>query len=145
MHNIPYNTTVAYWAYCLTSGEIEFSQASLPPAYNPHFSTGIEDRMNPWERVVNTFFKVLNRVYAMIHVHLTDIHIQRNLPDSPGGKALLANLSGALINSNPILEHPILQPTSFINIGGLQITKEVGKLPRVRIPYPRLLLDWLNH
>lgn len=40
---------------------------------------------------------------------------------------MLSDLSGALINTNNVLDYPRLQPTTFINIGGIQIVK--GSLP----------------
>ena len=40
---------------------------------------------------------------------------------------MLSELSGALINTNNVLDYPRLQPSTFINIGGIQIVK--GSLP----------------
>ena len=41
---------------------------------------------------------------------------------------MLSELSGALINTNNVLDYPRLQPTTFINIGGVQIINS-SKLP----------------
>ena len=44
-----------------------------------------------------------------------------NFVDSPSIKSLLGDLNGALINTNNVLDYPRLQPSTFLNIGGIQI------------------------
>ena len=43
---------------------------------------------------------------------------------------MLSELSGALINTNNVLDYPRLQPTTFINVGGIQIAETPDELPR---------------
>ena len=44
--------------------------------------------------------------------------------DCPPTKVMLSELSGALINTNNVLDYPRLKPSTFINIGGIQIARK---------------------
>ena len=44
-----------------------------------------------------------------------------NILDCPPIQSLLSELNGALINTNNVLDYPRLQPSTFLNIGGIQI------------------------
>ena len=43
---------------------------------------------------------------------------------------LIGELNGALINTNFVLDYPRLQPTTFINVGGMQIAENPAPLPQ---------------
>ena len=45
---------------------------------------------------------------------------------------MIGDLNGFLINSHNILDTPRLQPKTFVNVGGLQIKRELDPLPEVR-------------
>ena len=53
---------------------------------------------------------------------------------------MLSELSGALINTNNVLDYPRLQPATFINIGGIQIAKKPDLPTEIQ-----LFLDHSNH
>ena len=44
---------------------------------------------------------------------------------------MLADLNGALINSNTVVDYPRLLPETFVNVGGMQIRGEPKPLPKV--------------
>ena len=59
----------------------------------------------------------------------------RHMPGTPRSWDLLADLNGALINSNTVVDYPRLLPETFVNVGGMQIREEPKPLPRVRRIY----------
>ncbi len=67
----------------------------------------------------------------IIHTWVTDGVISEYYPDCASSQFLIANLSGAMINTNFVLDYPRLQPTTFLNVGGIQISEKPGKLPKV--------------
>ena len=54
------------------------------------------------------------------------------MPGTPRSWDLLADLNGALINSNMVVDYPRLLPETFVNVGGMQIREEPKPLPKVR-------------
>ena len=56
----------------------------------------------------------------------------RHMPGTPRSWDLLADLNGALINSNMVVDYPRLLPETFVNVGGMQIREEPKPLPKVR-------------
>ena len=50
------------------------------------------------------------------YVIVNDSLIHQYYPDSIGSADLIANLNGAMINTNFVLDYPRLQPTTFINV-----------------------------
>jgi hypothetical protein len=67
----------------------------------------------------------------LIHTWVTDGVISQHYPDCPSSSFLLSDLNGAMINTNFVLDYPRLQPTTFINVGGMQISETPNKLPQV--------------
>ena len=67
----------------------------------------------------------------IIHTWVTDGVISEYYPDCASSQFLIANLSGAMINTNFVLDYPRLQPTTFLNVGGIQISEKPGTLPKV--------------
>ena len=123
----------------MSSGDIDYSTASVALSYVPVLNTGHTDNMSFLERGLNLYWKLLNGFYMGIQIQIGDIMIRRNLGEMPPSTSMIANLSGALINSNPVLEHSILQPATFLNVGGLQIKTrdKLGKLaPDVQVTPP---------
>ena len=57
------------------------------------------------------------------------------MPGTPRSWDLLADLNGALINSNMVVDYPRLLPETFVNVGGMQIREEPKPLPKVRRIY----------
>ena len=53
------------------------------------------------------------------------------MPGTPRSWDLLAELNGALINSNTVVDYPRLLPETFVNVGGMQIRGEPKPLPKV--------------
>lgn len=123
--------TVAYWAFSFSSGEAEFSTVATPPSHIPAFMSEYTDSMNLWQRTVNfaikTFFA---RPFMYYHTWVTDGVIGQYYPDCPSSASLLSDLNGALINTNFVLDYPRLQPTTFINVGGMQIAHKPQPLPK---------------
>ena len=56
--------------------------------------------------------------------------IAQYFPNCPNSRFLLSDLNGAMINTNFVLDYPRLQPTSFINVGGMQISQKPNALPK---------------
>ena len=66
-----------------------------------------------------------------VHTTVCDSVVSQYFPKAPSTREMLAELSGALLNTDNILDYPRLQPDTFINIGGMQIAKERKPLPEV--------------
>ena len=60
------------------------------------------------------------------------------MPGTPRSWDMLADLNGALINSNMVVDYPRLLPETFVNVGGMQIRGEPKPLPKV------VRLTWLK-
>ena len=60
------------------------------------------------------------------------------MPGTPRSWDLLADLNGALINSNMVVDYPRLLPETFVNVGGMQIRGEPKPLPKVRQMGPNM-------
>ena len=50
-----------------------------------------------------------------------DMAIRRHISDCPSSWNLVANISGLLVQTHFAFDPPILQPTTFRNVGGFQI------------------------
>ena len=74
---------------------------------------------------------MFSHLVMAIQVYVCDKAIYKYIPDSPGSRQLLADLNGALINSDTFLDYPRLLPESFLHIGGMQIAKKNKPLPKV--------------
>ena len=123
--------SVGFWATSFTTGEPEFTTASIPACHIPTILSGMSQNMNFYERLLNFGFKALTRGIMWLHTLYSDSIIRQHLPKSPASSQMLADLSGALINTDSFLDYPLLQPESFINVGGLQIRQKSKPLPKV--------------
>ena len=85
-----------------------------------------------WNTAVEFFFA---RPFMMYHFWVTDSVIPQYYPNSPKSSFLISDLNGAMINTNFILDYPRLQPQTFINVGGMQISEKPKELPKVSINY----------
>ena len=56
---------------------------------------------------------------AYYTIWTTDYVVGRHFPSLPSTEVMLKNLSGALINDNMFLSHPIKYPPNFVTILGL--------------------------
>ena len=61
--------------------------------------------------------------------------MDRHMTGTPRSWDLLADLNGALINSNMVVDYPRLLPETFVNVGGMQIRDDPKPLPKVRHNY----------
>ena len=129
-HEVLATPVMAYWAFSFSGGEAEFTTVATPPSHVPCFMSKVTDQMQFHERMGNTGIKFFfARPFMYLHTYMVDRVITHYFPNSPGSKFLLADLNGAMINTNFVLDYPRLQPTTFINIGGIQIAKIPRKLP----------------
>ena len=120
----------AYWAFSFSGGEAEYTTVATPPSHVPAFMTAVTDEMTFSERMWNTAVKFFfARPFMFIHTTIVDFVIGQYFPDCPRSTFLLADLNGAMINTNFVLDYPRLQPTSFINVGGMQIAQTPRPLP----------------
>ena len=76
--------------------------------------------------------QVFARLFMHYHTRVCDSVVSEYFPSAPPTRQMLSDLNGALLNTDNILDYPRLQPETFINIGGMQITKERKPLPKVR-------------
>ena len=130
-HEVLETPVMVYWAFSFSGGEAEFTTMATPPSHIPCFMSGVSDQMQFHERMWNTAIKFFfARPFMYLHTYLCDQVISHYFPNCPGSKFLLADLNGAMINTNFVLDYPRLQPTTFINIGGMQIAKTPRKLPK---------------
>jgi len=123
--------TMAYWAFSFSSGEAEFTTMATPPSHIPAFMSRLTDTMSFNERMWNSAIKFFfARPFMLYHTWVTDGVISRYYPQCPKSSFLLSDLNGAMINTNFILDYPRLQPITFINVGGMQISEKPKKLPQ---------------
>ena len=101
-----------------------------PPSYVPAMMSRMGQKMNFIERSVNLAIKLMSRLYMMYHIGIIDTILSDQLPSSPSSSELLANLSGVLINTDYVLDYARPQPPTFINVGGIQIKSDPGKIPQ---------------
>ena len=101
-----------------------------PPSYVPAMMSRMGQKMNFLERSVNLAIKVMNRLYMTYHASVIDTILSDLLPSSPSSHELLANLSGVLINTDNVIDYARPQPPAFVNVGGLQIKSDPGKMPQ---------------
>jgi len=80
-----------------------------------------------WNTAIEFFFAWPFKIY---HFWTTDSVISQYYPDCPTSKSLIADLNGAMINTNFIFDYPRLHPPTFINVGGMQISEKPKELPK---------------
>eukprot|EP00095_Tigriopus_kingsejongensis_P007274 maker-scaffold144_size312663-snap-gene-2.33 protein:Tk07274 transcript:maker-scaffold144_size312663-snap-gene-2.33-mRNA-1 annotation:"udp-glucuronosyltransferase 2b31-like isoform 1" len=124
---LPY---VGYWAFSFVNGEAEMTTVATPPSHVPMFMSTYTHRMAFLERVVNFGYKVFGRVFMWGHIHFCDLIAWQYFPDIPSTRDTLGDMSGALLNTDNILDYPRLQPETFLNIGGMQISETPKPLPQ---------------
>ncbi len=49
---------------------------------------------------------------------------------------LLKNMSGVLLNINPVVEHTFEGPSTFVYVGGFHIARHISKMDRVCMDRP---------
>ena len=81
-----------------------------------------------WNTAIKFFWA---RPFMILHTTIMDSVIGQYFPNCKSAADLLANLNGAMINTNFVLDYPRLQPTTFINVGGIQISEKPKPLPKV--------------
>ncbi|XP_066939205.1 UDP-glucuronosyltransferase 1A10-like [Macrobrachium rosenbergii] len=116
--NLP---SIGYWAFTFAGGEPQYTTAFSPPSSVPFILSHYGDSMSFFQRVLNHLLALGSHLVMQVQFAVTNSKIQTYLPGTPHPSALLANLSGVLINSHPSLDYPRLLPPSFINVGGMQI------------------------
>lgn len=122
---------MAYWASSFVGGEAEFTTLASPPSHIPNFMSEVTDTMTFFERMWNTAIEFFFAWPFMIyHFWTTDSVISQYYPDCPTSKSLIADLNGAMINTNFIFDYPRLHPPTFINVGGMQIAETPKPLPK---------------
>ena len=121
--------TIGYWAFSFSNGEADYTTVATPPSHIPCFLSSLSHNMSFMERVYNFVLKVSSQLLMQYHTWVCDSVISSHFPNIPSTRNLLADLNGALINTNNILDYPRLQPETFINIGGIQISSKPRKLP----------------
>ena len=105
---------------------------ATPPSHIPAFMSRLTDTMSFSERMWNSAIKFFfARPFMLYHTWVTDGVISSYYPQCPKSSFLLSDLNGAMINTNFILDYPRLQPITFINVGGMQISEKPKKLPQV--------------
>ena len=121
---------VAYWAFSFSGGEAEFTTMATPPSHVPAFMSQVTHHMTFSQRMWNTAIKFFfARPFMILHTWITDGLIYQYYPHSISSADLIADLNGAMINTNFVLDYPRLQPTTFINVGGMQIAETPNPLP----------------
>lgn len=131
---LPY---VGYWAFSFVNGEAELSTVATPPSHIPMFMTRYTHEMNFLQRSVNLGYKIFGRLFMWGHTRFCDSIAQQYFPEIPPTMDILADMSGALLNTDNILDYPRLQPETFLNIGGMQISKS----PK---PLPQNIQEWID-
>jgi len=120
---------IGYWAFSFSSGWQEFTTQPAPPSFVPAFMSGLGSSMTFMERVTNMVDRIAGRMFMLYHLYLMDGIIAKLSPGSPSSSAMVANLSGMLINTDMVLDYPRPQPPTFLNIGGIQVRADPGPLP----------------
>ena len=123
--------SVGYWAFSFSNGEAEMTTVATPPSHVPTFMSCLSHEMNFAERLKNFAYKVFARSLMWVQTLYCDSIVRQYYPDSPSTQTLLGDLSGALLNTDNILDYPRLQPETFVNIGGMQINEKPKPLPQV--------------
>ncbi|XP_067631963.1 UDP-glucosyltransferase 2-like [Eurosta solidaginis] len=97
-----------------------------PLSYVPYKLLPLSDRMNFWERVMNTYFSVYMdidheiRLYPEMDVFVKKYFGHLNI-DFPTTSDMVRNLSAILINNYIPLEYPAPKMDNMINVGGMHI------------------------
>ena len=123
------NTPAVGFAFSFTVGPQEFTTLDTLPSYVPVLLSHLGDKMNLLERTYNLIAKLSSRFYMYYVSNKVDSYIKASLPQSPSSQDLSAELNGVLLNTDFVLDYPRPYPPSFINIGGLQIKEDPGRLP----------------
>eukprot|EP00090_Calanus_glacialis_P014256 TRINITY_DN23000_c0_g1_i1.p1 TRINITY_DN23000_c0_g1~~TRINITY_DN23000_c0_g1_i1.p1 ORF type:complete len:522 (-),score=113.84 TRINITY_DN23000_c0_g1_i1:92-1657(-) len=123
------NTPAVGFGFSLTVGPQEFTTLDTLPSYVPVLLSNFGDQMNLLERTSNLVAKLSSRFYMYYVSNKVDSYIKDSLPQSPSSRELSAELNGVLVNTDFVLDYPRTYPPSFINIGGLQIKQDPGRLP----------------
>jgi glucuronosyltransferase len=101
-----------------------------PPSFVPAMMSRMGQKMNFIERLLNLVIKIIHRVNMMYHTAIIDTILSDQLPASLPSSELLSNLNGMLINTDYVLDYARPQPPTFINVGGLQIKPDPGRIPQ---------------
>ena len=130
-HVLAVPATVGYWAFSFSSGEPELTAAATPASHVPAFMSEFTQDMTFGQRASNLGLKAFARLLMLYHTWVCDGVVGKHFPEAPPSAQLLADLNGALINSDSVLDYPRLQPETFLNVGGMQIKERASPLPEV--------------
>ena len=98
---------MAYWAFSFSGGEAEFTTMATPPSHIPCFMSKIPIQMSFYERMLNTAIKFFwQRPFIMVQIYSVDQVIAKYFPTCPSSSFLIADLNGAMINTNFVLDIP---------------------------------------
>ncbi|CAL4072831.1 unnamed protein product, partial [Meganyctiphanes norvegica] len=127
---------VGFWAYIVNGVNGLYTQAFNPLAISPVMMSQLPRSMGFLQRVYNYVFATIGHAIIQIQFFVTESVAQTHLGHGPGPAAILANLSGMLINAQPPIIQPWLLPTNFIPVGGFHIREEK--------PLPKVLESWID-
>merc|ERR1719264_487653 len=85
--------------------------------------------MNLAQRANNSLLKAFMWAMTVSQCLFCDWIIQEYLKGVASSLEMIGELNGFLINSHNVLDTPRLQPKTFVNVGGLQIKRELEPLP----------------
>ncbi|XP_069670513.1 UDP-glucosyltransferase 2-like [Periplaneta americana] len=100
------------------------------PAYIPNYFFHFTDRMNFWERLVNTVFHWIMNVYYYTEVYIPTKELMKQHfgEDYPSLYEIQRSVSLILVNSHFSINTPRPAVPTFVEVGGLHIGN-IGKLP----------------
>lgn len=127
---------VGFWAYIVNGFSSLYTQAFSPPSLSPVMISKLTSPMGFLQRVYNYGCATINHVIIQMAFYVADSAARTHLGPGPGPAAILANISGMLINSQPPIQHPWLMPPMHLPVGGFHIREEK--------PLPKDLQSWID-
>jgi len=113
--------TVGYWCTSLMGTYTSLTVATQPLLATPSPGVGLSAPMGPADSLLSYAVHWGVYLFGKIQFAFSRPVITEYLPDSPRTEAILANLSGLLINSSPAVDLPRLLPPTFLHVGGFHI------------------------
>ena len=128
---------IGFWAYPCTGGGGEMIFSRCDSHLSPQWFTGLNERMNFFQRIYNFIQRFLQKTFMVYHAALMDYFISEHVEGAPSSVRVLGSMQKFIVNGDGIVDYSRRMPPDFLNAAGMQIKKKLDETPA-------FLSDWLD-
>ncbi|KAK4317929.1 hypothetical protein Pmani_011037 [Petrolisthes manimaculis] len=108
---------VGYWGYCYQGSQPGHMGMLQSPGVVPAFMSELGASMTFPDRVLNTLIVLLESIFSVYQLYITDYYIKKLEPEVPDSRQLLRQVDAVVVNSHWLIDYPKLLPPHVQYLG----------------------------